>query len=394
MGYHKFMSRKYESQAAVVGTGFIGPVHIEGLQRAGVTVRGVLGSSVSKSKEAAKCFGIERAYESFEELLRDESVDVVHLTSPNRYHFQQAAACLRSGKHVLCEKPLAMNSSESGELVKLARESGLHAGVNYNVRFYPICVEAREIIESGELGEIFHITGEYVQDWLLFSTDFNWRVLSSEGGPLRAVADIGTHWLDLVQSMSGLAVEAVMADLQVVHPVRQRPVGGVETFSGMKKAVADLHDVSIDTEDSGSMLLRFAGGARGVLHVSQATAGQKNAIRFQIAGSKKSLSWSSIHPDELWIGSRGQANQILLRDPSLLHPKAAMHTQYPGGHNEGFPDTFKQLFRSFYNSVEGHTDQFAPYPTFEEGHREIVLCEAILDSAKHERWVKVENGVA
>lgn len=387
------MNRKYESQAAVVGTGFIGPVHIEGLQRAGVTVRGVLGSSLRKSEETAKCFGIERAYDSFEELLRDESVRVVHLTSPNRYHFEQAAACLRSGKHVLCEKPLAMNSLESGELVKLASNSGLQAGVNYNVRFYPICVEAREIIESGELGEIFHITGEYVQDWLLLPTDFNWRVLSSDGGPLRAVADIGTHWLDLVQSVSGLTVESVMADLQVVHPVRQRPVGGVETFSGMKKGAVELHDVSIDTEDSGSMLLRFHGGARGVLHVSQVTAGQKNAIRFQIAGSKKSLLWSSVHPDELWIGKRGAANQILPRDPSLLRTKAAMHSQYPGGHNEGFPDTFKQLFRSFYGSLEGHADLFAPYPTFDDGHREIVLCEAILDSAKHERWVKVKHGV-
>lgn len=388
------MNRKYKSQAAVVGTGFIGPVHIEGLQRAGVTVRGVLGSNVTKSGETAKRFGIERAYDSFEELLLDESVDVVHLTSPNRYHYQQAAASLRAGKHVLCEKPLAMNSLESGDLVQLAKQTGLHAGVNYNVRFYPICVEAREIIESGELGEIFHITGEYVQDWLLLPTDFNWRVLSTEGGPLRAVADIGTHWLDLVQSIAGLEVEAVLADLQTVHPVRQRPAGGVETFSGMKKSASDLHDVSIDTEDSGNILLRFVGGTRGVLHVSQVTAGQKNSIRFQIAGSKKSLSWSSIHPDELWIGNRGCANQILLRDPSLLHARAAIHSQYPGGHNEGFPDTFKQLFRSFYNSVEGLADQFAPYPTFEEGHREIVLCEAILNSAKHERWIKVENGVA
>ncbi|MCU0719366.1 MAG: Gfo/Idh/MocA family oxidoreductase, partial [Pirellula sp.] len=366
----------------------------EGLQRAGVTVRGVLGSSFSKSEETAKRFGIEKAYQTFEELLRDESVDVVHLTSPNRYHFPQAVASLGAGKHVLCEKPLAMNSLESGELVRLSNQAGLHAGVNYNVRFYPMCIEAREIIESGELGEIFHITGEYVQDWLLFPTDFNWRVLSSEGGPLRAVADIGTHWLDLVQSVVGIEVEAVLADLQTVHPVRQRPRGGVETFSGRKQSALDLHDVSIDTEDSGNILLRFSGGPRGVLHVSQVTAGQKNSIRFQISGSKKSLLWSSIHPDELWIGNRGCANQVLLRDPSLLHARAAIHSQYPGGHNEGFPDTFKQLFRSFYNSVEGYAEPFSPYPTFEEGHREIVLCEAILNSAKHERWIKVENGVA
>lgn len=388
------MNRKFRSRAAVVGTGFIGPVHIEGLLRAGVTVRGVLGSTVEKSQETAARFGIERAYETFDELLRDDAVDVVHLTSPNRFHYEQAVATLQAGKHVLCEKPLAMNSGESGELVRLAQQTHLHAGVNYNVRFYPICVEARDIIESGELGEIFHVSGEYVQDWLMMPTDFNWRVLSSEGGALRAVADIGTHWLDLVQSITGLSVESVMADLQTVHPVRQRPVGGVETFSGVKKQASDLRDVVIDTEDSGNILLRFGRGTRGLLHVSQVTAGQKNSIRFQIAGSKKSLSWCSNHPDELWIGNRGSANQVLLRDPSLLHARAAMHSQYPGGHNEGFPDTFKQLFRSFYNSVEGSVEQLAPYPTFEEGHREILLCEAILESAKHERWIKVENGVA
>jgi predicted dehydrogenase len=388
------MNRKYKSQAAVVGTGFIGPVHIEGLIRAGVTVRGVLGSDASKSQSTAQRFGIERAYASLEELLQDDAVDVVHLTSPNRYHYEQAVKCLAAGKHVLCEKPLAMNSIESGELVRIARASPVHAGVNYNVRFYPICVEAAEIIRSGELGDIFHVTGEYVQDWLHQPTDFNWRVLSSEGGSLRAVADIGTHWLDLVQAVAGLEVDSVMADLQTVHPVRQRPLGGVETFSGMKQTQRETQDIAIDTEDSGNMLLRFRGGARGTLHVSQVTAGHKNSIRFQIAGSKKTLSWSSIHPDELWIGQRGEANQVMLRDPSLLHSRAASHAQYPGGHNEGFPDTFKQLFRSFYSSIEGHDDNLASYPTFEEGHQEIILCEAILESAKQESWIKVDHGVA
>lgn len=381
----------FSSKAAVVGTGFIAPVHIEALLRAGVRVRGVLGTTLKKSQHVADRFGIERAYSDYQELLSDDQVDVVHLTSPNRYHYSQAIQAMEAGKHVLCEKPLAMNSTESAELVRRAALSPLKTGVNYNVRFYPVCIEAAERVRSGEIGDIFHVSGCYVQDWLHQPTDFNWRVLGSEGGSLRALADIGTHWLDLVQSITGLEVASVCADLQTVHPIRQRPVGEVETFSEkMRSEPLPRSDVTIDTEDYGAVLIRFRNGARGTMHVSQVTAGHKNTIRFEVAGSHQSIGWNSQHPDELWIGNRNKQNEIMVRDPALMSSRASRHASYPGGHNEGFPDTFKQLFRSFYSAIAGDTNRdWNPYPTFADGHREILLCEAILASANEQRWVNL-----
>jgi len=383
----------FRSHAAVVGTGFIGPVHVEALQRAGVVVRGVLGSSLDKSQRVADQYGIERAYSSLRELLDDEQLDVVHITSPNRFHYDQMMACLDAGKHVLCEKPLAMNSQESLALVDKAKQSGLHTAVNYNVRYYPMCIEAREQVRLGHLGDAFHITGSYVQDWLHQITDFNWRVLASEGGPLRAVADIGTHWLDLIQSISGLRVESVCADLQTVYPVRKVHQGSIETFSqSVSHDPAQTRNQSIDTEDYGSVLLRFDNGARGTMHVSQVTAGHKNSIRWEIAGSHRSFAWDSRQSEELWVGHRDQPNQTILRDPSLLHGAARAHAQYPAGHAEGFPDTFKQLFRAFYTQLEsGESGGLLPPPSLEDGHREIVLCEAILRSARNRAWVHVKD---
>jgi predicted dehydrogenase len=414
--------------AAVVGTGFIGPVHVEGLRRAGVHVAGICGSSPVKSCAAAKRLGLPRGYASLEELLADATVDSVHLTTPN--HFAQAAAALRAGKHVICEKPLAMNSRESAELVRIAASSGRTAAVAYNIRFYPLCHEAANRVRTGSLGEMLHVNGSYVQDWLLFDTDFNWRVLAKAGGELRAVADIGTHWLDLIQFISGQRIVAVYADLRTVHRVRQRPRGTVETFSskcrepatseqgaagqGAAEQGAAEHGaaeqgateqgateqaatepIAIDTDDCGCVMLHFEHGANGCLWVSQTTAGRKNCLRFEIAGSRQSLAWNSESPGELWIGHRDRPNELLLRDPALLGELVRAITDYPGGHNEGFPDTFKQLFRSFYGYIAGG-DFCAtpPFPTFADGHREILLCEAVLTSHREQRWVSLEEGLA
>jgi predicted dehydrogenase len=386
---------------AVVGTGFIGPVHVEGLRRAGQEVVGILGSTPEKSRRAATALGIPRGYANFDEVLQDSSVQSVHITTPNRLHFQQAAAALKAGKHVLCEKPLAMNSRESAELVDIAAASGRAAGVAYNVRFYPLGHEARERVAGGEFGTLLHATGSYVQDWLLKETDFNWRVLAEEGGELRALADIGTHWLDLVQFITGQRVVSVLADLHTIHKHRQRPPqGSIETFSGKANTgpsgAASSQSVPVTTDDAGSVLLRFENGASGALWVSQVTAGRKNCLRLELAGSGAALAWNSELPNELWIGHRDRANEVLLRDPALLAGPAQAIANYPGGHNEGFPDTFKQLFRAFYGSIErgeeaGGSEKHAPfaYPTFADGHYEILLCEAILRSHRERRWVEV-----
>jgi predicted dehydrogenase len=378
--------------AAVVGTGFIGPVHVEGLQRAGVRVTGVLGSSPEKSRKSAEALGLAKGYPDLAALLADPEVQAVHLTTPNRHHLEQVRAALAAGKHVVCEKPLAMNPAESAELVRLARKSGLAAAVNYNVRYYPLCREASDRVRKGELGRVYHVSGGYVQDWLFHETDYNWRVLADEGGALRAVADIGTHWLDLVLSITGLEVEAVCADLQTVHPVRRRPKGEVETFSGKFGAERETEPVEVTTEDAGHILLRFKGGAKGSFEVSQVSAGRKNCVRFDIAGSKEALAWTSERPEELWIGHRDKPNEILVKDPALSGDLARASMSYPGGHAEGFPDTFKQLYRSFYGYVAaGDFKAPPPFPTFEDGHREIVLCDAILRSHRESRWVPVEN---
>lgn len=369
---------------AIVGSGFMGPAHTEALRRLGISVRGILGSSEEKSTRAAAQLGIPRAYATYDELLADERIHSVHITTPNKHHHSMVVAALDAGKHVLCEKPLAMNAAESRDLVNRAKASQVEAGVNYNIRFYPLCIEAA----NSCIGNVHSVQGSYVQDWLLFDTDYNWRVLASEGGDLRAVADIGTHWLDLVGYVTGLRVESVFADLKTIHLVRNRPVGEVETFS--KSTNAELVETPITTEDQGAVLLRFAGGATGVLWVSQATAGRKNRLQFEIGGAEGSLAWDSENPNELWRGKRTQANEVLPKDPGLLSPAAAHHTSYPGGHAEGYPDSFKQCFRAFYDAVRGEPGPVA-YPSFEDGHREILLCEAILESHRHGRWTRVEE---
>ena len=302
------------------------------------------------------------------------------------------AAALRAGKHVLCEKPLAMNSRESAELVRIAADSGRAAGVAYNTRFYPLCHEAVDRIRAGFLGEVLHVNGAYVQDWLLKDTDFNWRVLAEDGGELRAVADIGTHWLDLIQFITGHRIVQVFADLRTVNTTRQRPRGGVETFSGTSNSYNTTESIAITTDDCGCVMLRFDNGANGCLWVSQTTAGRKNCLRFELAGSQEAFSWNSEAPNELWIGHRDRPNELLIRDPSLLRDSARTITNYPGGHNEGFPDTFKQLFRSFYGYIAaGNFQDPPPFPTFADGHREIVLCEAVLESHRAQRWITIEE---
>jgi predicted dehydrogenase len=373
---------------AVVGTGFIGPVHVEALRRLGVRVAGILGSSPEKSEKARAALRLEKAYRSLDEVLADRTVEAVHLAVPNVLHHEMAKRVLLAGKHVMCEKPLAMTSRESAELVEVALSTGRAAGVCYNVRFYPLNIEARDRVRRGDAGRIHSIHGSYVQDWLLHDTDYNWRVLAGEGGPLRAVADIGTHWIDLILSITGLDVEAVFADLATVHAERKRPEGEVETFSG--KIGGAARPVPITTDDLGSVLFRFRGGARGSLHVSQVTAGRKNSIRYEIAGSKHALSWESERPGELWIGSRERPSECLFRDPALAGALARRFIDYPGGHEEGFPDTFKQCFRAFYEAIDGRVAAGdALYPTFEDGHREVLLCEAILRSHREERWIDV-----
>ena len=379
-----------EIGAAVVGTGFIGVVHVEALRRLGVQVHGVVGSSQDRAKVRSRELGLPPAYESFKAMLADPRVEVVHITSPNHLHHEHASAALRAGKHVVCEKPLAMTPAQSAELLQLAEQSGRVHAVNFNLRFYPLCRHVRGLVKQGELGDIRLISGHYLQDWLLLDTDWNWRLEPELGGELRAVADIGSHWMDLTTFLAGKRITSVMADLATFIKTRRQPAGPVETFTtdhGGKTVAREIH-----TEDSAMILLRYEDETRGALTVSQVSPGRKNSLVFEIDGSTSAAAWNSERPDELWLGHRGRPNEILLRDPALLNEDARAATSLPGGHAEGFADTFKALYAAVYRAVaEGKPGE--GYPTFADGHDEMLVCDAVARSSRERRWVDVERAV-
>jgi predicted dehydrogenase len=378
-----------EIGVAVVGTGFIGAVHVEALRRLGIPVCGVVGSSHTRAAERARALGLPPAYESFDAMLADPRVEVVHVTSPNHLHYSQAKAALHAGKHVVCEKPLAMTSQESAELLKLARASGRAHAVNFNIRFYPICQHLHGVVRDGGLGAVRLVSGHYLQDWLLLDTDWNWRLEPDLGGSLRAVADIGSHWMDLTTFLTGSRIASVMADLKTFIPVRAQPAGPVETFQTdtSLKTIAR----TIGTEDCATILLRYENGALGALTVSQVSPGRKNSLAVEIDGSIDAAAWCSERPEELWIGHRGRPNEVLLRDPALLNANGRAATGLPGGHAEGFADSFKALYRAVYQAIATGATSQPNYPTFADGHDAMLVCEAIAQSARDGRWAAVQR---
>jgi predicted dehydrogenase len=376
-------------KTAVFGTGFMGRVHTEGIRRLGnVEVAAIAASSEEKARKFADELGVEGASGDYRTLLADPSIDAVHICTPNALHFPMAMAALGAGKHVLCEKPLATSVSEAEQLVAKAAESGLSNCTFQNLRYYPLVQQIRRMREAGELGEIYAVQGTYSQDWLLYDTDWNWRIEAAAGGPSRCFADIGTHWCDMVEHLTGLRISSVCADLQTFHKTRKRPKGSIETFSGKTLQPSDYEEVPIDTEDFGAVLLRLGDQARGAMTVSQISAGRKNQLRMEIYGTRASVTWDQEKPDELWIGHRNEPNRIIVKDPSLMLPEARLYADLPGGHSEGYDDTFKQLFRRFYKTV---ADPSAPveYPRFADGLRQLRILETVLASSKSQAWAQV-----
>lgn len=381
-------------KVVVVGLGFMGRTHIQSLRRLGVEVYGVAGIDENEAQKTASELSIPKWYKSFDEVIADSAVQVVHLCTPNNLHFSQAKQALLAGKHVLCEKPLAMSMTESAELAKLAKEKGLFTAVNYNLRFYPICQEAKARISAGDLGEPYLIHGAYLQDWLFLKNDWNWRLEPEQGGDLRVVADIGTHWMDLVTYLTGLSITEVMADFSIIHKTRLQPSDEVQTYSGKLEENRSTKEVAIRTEDVALILFRFSNGALGNVTLSQVSAGRKNMLWFEIGGSKSAMHWEQENPNELWMGFRDQPNQLLSKDPSLFHASTRALTGFPGGHAEGYPDTFVQVFKQFYTAIKtGKMPETGRFATFEDGHHEMELCEAIRISALENRWVKVTEVV-
>jgi predicted dehydrogenase len=376
-------------KAAVIGTGFIGPAHVEALRRLGVPVVGITGSSVERAREKADELRVERAYGDYREALTDPEVSVVHICTPNRYHYPMAREALLAGKHVVCEKPLATTTEEAEDLVQVARESGRVAAENFNLRFYPLAQEMRARVRRGDLGRVYIVQGSYLQDWLLEETDWNWRLEPETGGALRVVGDIGSHWLDLATFVTGKHVRSVLADFATFVEVRKKPLKPVDTFAGQPLKPEEYEEKAIATEDYAAVLLRFEDGTRGAMSVAQVCAGRKNRLTIEISGSGGALAWNGEQPNELWVGHRDRPNELMIKDPSLMTEEARGWAAYPGGHAEGYPDTFKQLYRAVYAAIEG--DASTEYPTFEDGVEVLRIGDAIAASAREGRWVEVAS---
>lgn len=377
--------------AAIAGTGFVGRAHLEALRRLGIPVAGALGSTPDKGHRFAEAFGIPRTYADFAEMVADPIVDVVHVCTPNHLHFAMASAAMRAGKHVVCEKPLALNADESGELIRIRDSTGRVCAVCFNQRYYPLCREARARIRSGQVGDIRMVHGEFLQDWLFSPTVWSWRLDPAIGGALRTVGDIGSHWLDLVEWITGLRVAEVCADLATFIPTRRRPAGGAETFAEGATAPG-AEEVAVPSEDYAAILLGFSGGARGSVTLSQVCPGRKNRLRWEISGDKASMWWDAEDPNRLHIGHADAPNEALIKSPVLMTADARPYAAYPAGHAEGYPDTFTRLFQDVYAHIaSGRPYASAPFPTVADGHRQMVLCEAIGESARLRRWVRVEG---
>lgn len=385
------MTSQKPIKVAVAGVGFIGPVHIESLRRAGgVEVVALFHPFENEAAEKAAAMGIPKYFTDYDKMISESDFECVHICTPNNLHFPMAKKALLAGRHVVCEKPLATTVKEAEELLALAREKKLIHAVSFNLRYYPLVRQMKIMREKGELGRVYSIMGSYLQDWLFYETDYNWRLEPDKSGDSKAIADIGSHLIDLIEYISGLSITEVMADFSTVHPTRKKPLKAIETYSGVTLKPEDYQEVPIKTEDFASVLLRFNDGSRGVVSVSQVAAGRKNRLGLEINGSNITMAWNSETPNELWIGKRNEANQVLLRDPSLVDKDVRSIIAYPGGHNEGFGDTSKQLFKEIYAAVRAGKQPESPtYPTFEEGLRELRLCDAIVESHRKQSWIKI-----
>jgi predicted dehydrogenase len=378
----------------IVGAGFVGPHHIDAVRRLGyVDILGVAGSTQASAEKKAAALGARRAYGSYEALLDDPEIQVVHNATPNYLHYPVNAAAIAKGKHVISDKPLAMTAAEAKKLLDQATKAGIVHAVTFNYRGNPLVQQARLAISRGDIGKPTFLVGYYLQDWLLKETDYSWRLEPDKGGASSALGDIGSHWCDLAQHMSGLRITHVLGDITTVIPKRKRPKGSREAFAAAG-ANEQLEDVEIKVEDLASVLLRFDNGAKGSFSVGQVCAGHKNDLELEICGSKASLKWRQEHQNELWVGHRDTANEILQKDPSLIDADVRGYAHLPGGHQEAWADAFANLMRDIYGFIAAgkkSTDARPPaFATFEDGYRANVIVEAILESAaKGSAWTKV-----
>ena len=369
----------------------MGRVHLEALRRVeGVEVVAIVGRELASAQRLAAGYGVEKTEDDYRQVLSDASIDAVHVCTPNALHYAMTKDALLAGKHVLCEKPLSTSLETAEELVRLASEKKLRNCVCQNLRFYPMVQQMRRMREDGDLGRILIVQGNYLQDWLLDEAAWNWRIDSQAGGSMRTMGDVGSHWFDMAEHVTGLRVRSLCADLQTFYPTRMRPAGKVETFTAKTAIPAAGTTVNVETEDFGSVLFHMEGGARGTMTASQMAAGRKNQLKLEVYGTKASVAWDQERPDELWVGRPDAANQIYIKDPTLMKEKARPYADLPCGHSEGYDDVFKQIFRRFYRSIQ-EPGSFVDYPQLTDGLRQLVLMDAEWKSHHSKQWVDIEH---
>jgi predicted dehydrogenase len=379
----------------LVGPGFVGAHHVEAVRRLGfVDVVAVAASTERSAREKAEALGVCKSYGSYEQLIADPDVHVVHNTTPNYLHGPVIHAAIAAGKHIISDKPLAISSAEARALWQAARNAGVVHAVTFNYRGNPMVQQAREMIAAGELGEVHFVHGSYLQDWLLDATDFSWRLEPEKGGVSSAVGDIGSHWCDLVTHVTGRRIQAVLADLTTVIETRFRPAGSREAFAAAPYETGTPFKVR--SEDLAMMLMRFEGGAKGSCMLGQVCAGHKNDLWFEINGSRASLGWHQEQQNELWIGRRDTASRLLPKDPHLLDAASRRYAHLPGGHQEGWADAFCNVLRDIYTFISSGKPSEDPKPpafaTFEDGYRSTCVVDAALKShASGGVWTKVSD---
>lgn len=372
-------------RVGIIGSGFIGSVHVEAVRRLGVGEFVALTEKVD-AKGKADALYIPNYFDDYKKMIDTMDLDMVHICTPNNTHHEMSTYALRKGVNVICEKPMCRTIEEGEDMVKVAKESGLVNAINFHNRFYPMTYEMKEKVKMGHVGEIWSVHGVYLQDWLFHDTDYNWRIDPAFSGSTRAVADIGSHWIDLAETITGLKVIEVFADFATFHKTRKKSLDNI-AFSKEKSDV--FEEIKIESEDHAHILLRFENGAVGNAVISQVVAGRKNRITLNVDGSKEALFWTTDDLNNLWIGHRDSSNEILTKDPSLVSSATSKQVTYPGGHAEGFPDAFKNNFRAIYKSIE---DKNSPieYATFADGLREMKICDKIFESYHSNKWVKVD----
>ena len=377
----------------LVGPGFVGMHHVDAVRRLGfVDVVAIADVNEALAREKAAALGVAKSYGSFEALAADPAIHVIHNTTPNHLHGPVIQAAIKHGKHIISEKPLASSAAEANALWNAAAEAGIVHAVTFNYRGNPLVQQARAMIANGDVGAVHYVHGGYLQDWLLKPTDYSWRLEPDKGGASSAFADIGSHWCDLAQHITGSTIVEVLADLKTVVPTRYRPSASPEAFSATSKSLGE--PVRIKSEDLATILVRFDNGAHGCATIGQVCAGHKNDLWIELSAADASLRWRQEQQNELWIGRRDSANELLAKDPALMSADARRYAHLPGGHQEGWPDAFANVIRDIYSCVANggfcHGTPPPAFATFEDGYRVACLVDAVLESHRNGGvWTKV-----